>query len=150
VFIRGELACNHRLLRRNRLIFGGAHARPQSHVELDVAIVAIKGNTVKLGITAPEAVAVYREEAWQRVGETTRPRGMVPRHDPPDERNRVDGDDDMPLDELMAKLTRAAYDVALRHQTTGTWLDLELDLWRVVTHIFGRPLRSPRRRVARA
>jgi hypothetical protein len=39
----------------------------------------------------------------------------------------------MLLDELTAELTRTVYQVALRHQTGGTWLDLELDLWRAVS-----------------
>jgi hypothetical protein len=36
------------------------------------------------------------------------------------------------LDNFAAELTRAAYGVALRHGTAGTWLDLELDLWRAL------------------
>ena len=35
--------------------------------ELSVTVVAIEGNTVRLGITAPAEVGVYREELWQRV-----------------------------------------------------------------------------------
>jgi hypothetical protein len=31
-----------------------------------------------------------------------------------------------------AELTHAAYRVALRFRTQGTWLDLELDLWRAL------------------
>jgi carbon storage regulator len=38
---------------------------PQS--DLTVTVVAIEGNTVKLGITAPSEVGVYREELWRRV-----------------------------------------------------------------------------------
>jgi hypothetical protein len=41
-------------------------------------------------------------------------------------------DRDALLDNFAAVLTRAAYYVALRHGTTGTWLDLELDLWRAL------------------
>ena len=37
-----------------------------------------------------------------------------------------------PLDTLAAELTLAAYRVALRTRTEGTWLDLELDLWRAL------------------
>jgi carbon storage regulator len=33
--------------------------------ELAVTILAIKGNTVRLGIAAPADVAVYREELWR-------------------------------------------------------------------------------------
>jgi hypothetical protein len=42
------------------------------------------------------------------------------------------GDRDALLDNFAAELTRAAYGVALRHGTAGTWLDLELDLWRAL------------------
>ena len=35
--------------------------------EMSVTVVAIEGNTVRLGITAPSDVGVYREELWQRV-----------------------------------------------------------------------------------
>jgi hypothetical protein len=36
------------------------------------------------------------------------------------------------LETLAAELTFAAYRVALRTRTQGTWLDLELDLWRAL------------------
>jgi hypothetical protein len=39
---------------------------------------------------------------------------------------------DAPLETLAAELTLAAYRVALRTRTEGTWLDLELDLWRAL------------------
>jgi hypothetical protein len=45
---------------------------------------------------------------------------------------RASTDRDALLDNFAAELTRAAYQVALRHGATGTWLDLELDLWRAV------------------
>jgi carbon storage regulator len=35
--------------------------------ELTFSVVAIDGNTVKLGITAPTNVRVYREELWRKV-----------------------------------------------------------------------------------
>jgi carbon storage regulator len=35
--------------------------------EMSVTVVAIEGNTVRLGISAPAEVGVYREELWQRV-----------------------------------------------------------------------------------
>jgi carbon storage regulator len=34
------------------------------HCELTVTIVAIDGNNVRIGISAPDDVAVYREEVW--------------------------------------------------------------------------------------
>jgi hypothetical protein len=37
-----------------------------------------------------------------------------------------------PLESFAAELALAAYRVALRTRTEGTWLDLELDLWRVL------------------
>ena len=36
------------------------------------------------------------------------------------------------LEALVAELTLAAYRVALQSRTQGTWLDLELDLWRAL------------------
>ncbi len=35
--------------------------------EMSVTVVAIEGNTVRLGITAPTTVGIYREELWRRV-----------------------------------------------------------------------------------
>jgi hypothetical protein len=37
-----------------------------------------------------------------------------------------------PLDEFVAQLTEVAYPIALRHTRGNRWLDLELDLWRVI------------------
>jgi carbon storage regulator len=37
------------------------------HCDMAVTVVAIEGNTVKLGITAPGDVGVYREELWRKV-----------------------------------------------------------------------------------
>ncbi len=42
------------------------------------------------------------------------------------------GDWDAFLENLVADLTNAAYPVALRHGVAGSWVDLELDLWRVL------------------
>jgi hypothetical protein len=36
------------------------------------------------------------------------------------------------IDDFVAELTQAAYPVALRHAGGEGWLDLELDLWRVM------------------
>jgi hypothetical protein len=36
------------------------------------------------------------------------------------------------LESFAAELTQAAYAVALRTNMQGTWLDLELDLWRTL------------------
>jgi carbon storage regulator len=35
--------------------------------ELSVTVVAIEGNTVRLGIAAPTEIGVYREELWRQV-----------------------------------------------------------------------------------
>jgi carbon storage regulator len=37
------------------------------HCDLTVTIISIEGNTVRLGITAPTDIGVYREELWQKV-----------------------------------------------------------------------------------
>jgi carbon storage regulator len=37
------------------------------HCALAVTVVGIEGNTVKLGITAPSEIGVYREELWRKV-----------------------------------------------------------------------------------
>jgi carbon storage regulator len=37
------------------------------HCELAVTIVAIEGKNVRLGISAPDDIAVYREEVWLQI-----------------------------------------------------------------------------------
>jgi carbon storage regulator len=37
------------------------------HCELAVTIVSIESNRVRLGISAPEEVGVYREEVWREI-----------------------------------------------------------------------------------
>jgi carbon storage regulator len=37
------------------------------HTDLTVTVIAIDGNTVKLGINAPTDVGIYREELWRKV-----------------------------------------------------------------------------------
>jgi carbon storage regulator len=34
---------------------------------LSVTVVAIEGNSVRLGISAPAEIAVYREELWEQI-----------------------------------------------------------------------------------
>lgn len=34
---------------------------------VQVAVLGVKGNQVRLGITAPDEVAVHREEVWLRI-----------------------------------------------------------------------------------
>jgi carbon storage regulator len=45
------------------------------HCELAVTILSVKGNTVRLGVSAPDEVDVYREEVWQQLCQRM--------HDPP-------------------------------------------------------------------
>ena len=45
---------------------------------------------------------------------------------------RAPADRDALLDAFAAELTRAAYQVALRHGAASRWLDLELDLWQAL------------------
>lgn len=57
---------------------------------------------------------------------------------------------DAPAEEFLARLTEAAYDVALQHGFAGSFLDVRLDLWSalrgvVAHHVDARPrLYSPR------
>jgi carbon storage regulator len=41
------------------------------HCELAVTILAVKGKTVRIGISAPAEMAVYREEVWRQIGQQT-------------------------------------------------------------------------------
>jgi hypothetical protein len=53
---------------------------------------------------------------------------------------------DSSLEALAAELTAAAYPVALRHGVVDKWLDLQLELWRVLTDTvmkWGRAGREP-------
>jgi carbon storage regulator len=42
---------------------------PDAH--LVVTVVSVKGDRVRLGVSAPADVAVYREEVWRRIGRQT-------------------------------------------------------------------------------
>ena len=42
------------------------------HCELAVTVIAVEGKAVRLGISAPEDLAVYREEVWQQVCQENR------------------------------------------------------------------------------
>jgi carbon storage regulator len=39
--------------------------------EMTITVIAIQGNKVRLGITAPGDVQVHREEVWRRVEEAS-------------------------------------------------------------------------------
>ena len=41
-------------------------------IDLTLTVVAVEGNTVRLGITAPSEIGVYREELWNRVNASQR------------------------------------------------------------------------------
>jgi carbon storage regulator len=41
------------------------------HCELAVTVLAIDGKAVRLGISAPKEIAVYREEVWQQLCQQT-------------------------------------------------------------------------------
>jgi carbon storage regulator len=41
------------------------------HCELTVTVIAVDGKTVRLGISAPAEIAVYREEVWHQLPEET-------------------------------------------------------------------------------
>jgi carbon storage regulator len=41
------------------------------HFGFAVRVIAIEGKTVRLGISAPEDIAVYREEVWQQLRQQT-------------------------------------------------------------------------------
>jgi carbon storage regulator len=40
-------------------------------LDLAVTVLAVEGNKVRLGISAPDEVAVYREEIWSRIREAS-------------------------------------------------------------------------------
>ncbi len=52
-------------------------------------------------------------------------------------------DRDGSLETFTAELTNAAYGIALRHRRLGSWVDLELALWRVLAETVTRWGREP-------
>jgi carbon storage regulator len=36
--------------------------------DLEITVLAVEGNRIRLGISAPAEVGVYRQEVWQRLG----------------------------------------------------------------------------------
>jgi hypothetical protein len=49
--------------------------------------------------------------------------------------DRIAGEWDTMLETFAAELTNVAYPVALRHRMGNSWVDLELDLWRVLAEM---------------
>jgi hypothetical protein len=49
---------------------------------------------------------------------------------------------DARLDALAAELTSAVYPIALRHDTGGSWVDLELALWKALSETVRRWVRE--------
>jgi carbon storage regulator len=41
--------------------------------DVTITVVAVQGNSVRVGISAPDTVAVYREEVWLRLPEAAPP-----------------------------------------------------------------------------
>ena len=44
---------------------------------LAVTVVAIEGNVIRLGFTAPTEVGVYREEVWERIRPENEPQSRL-------------------------------------------------------------------------
>jgi hypothetical protein len=44
-----------------------------------------------------------------------------------------------PSEDVLARLTAAAYHVALRHGLRSPFIDVELDLWRELRHVLATP-----------
>jgi len=48
------------------------------HCELAVTVIAVEGKAVWLGISAPEEIAVHREEVWQQLCQKAEVRKQKP------------------------------------------------------------------------
>ena len=44
---------------------------------LSLTVVAIEGDVVRLGFTAPSELGIYREEVWQRIRSEREPRSRM-------------------------------------------------------------------------
>ena len=90
--------------------------------DIRVKVVAVQGDKVRLGTSAPPCVTVDRSEVNEQRGEFA--------YD-------CDGSPTAPVEpcakKLASDLTNVAYQVALRHGMADQWLDLELDLWEALS-----------------
>jgi carbon storage regulator len=106
--------------------------------ELAVTILAVRGGQVRLGISAPADVEVYREEVLAAADRLTyfppEQHGGAGIRTPMriDQRKTVDRDakEADAADTLAAELTEAAYFVVLQHGVVDEcWIDMKLELW---------------------
>jgi carbon storage regulator CsrA len=44
-----------------------------SNQQITITVLEVRGDQVRLGITAPDSVSVHREEVWKRIQDLTRP-----------------------------------------------------------------------------
>jgi carbon storage regulator len=96
------------------------------HSELTLTVLAVEGKKVRLGFLAPHDIDVFREELWRQIRESP---GTLAEPVP----STADEDRDAFAEILAAELTSAVNPVLVRHAASGQWLDMELELWKVLT-----------------
>ncbi len=52
--------------------------------EISITILGVKGNQVKLGVTAPKSISVHRQEIFLKIREEERGASFLKRHSLPD------------------------------------------------------------------
>jgi carbon storage regulator len=90
--------------------------------DIRVRVVAIDGDRVRLGTTAPQSVTVDRLEVHEGHSEFAAERELSP-----------PAAVDSFVESLASDLTDVAYRTALRHGVGNQWLELQLDLWEALT-----------------